>query len=71
MPQGLLEKIQLQLLLAHLLLQLLDLPARLGQVVGLAGRASRHSHRHRLRLAGAPLQPQSLHPAQTIASRQR
>src|ERR1700761_3741817 len=60
MPQGLLEKIQVQLLLADLALQLGDLPARLGQTPRPRSRPSRQGHLARLGL-GRPARtfPQS------------
>src|SRR6266540_3227906 len=50
MPQGLLEKIQVQLLLADLPLKLGDLTTSLGQVIGLGRHAARLRHDQRLRL---------------------
>src|SRR5450432_1332830 len=54
MPQGLPEKIQVQLLLADLPLQLGDLPPRLRQVIGLRRYAARPLHLQRLGLGRPP-----------------
>ena len=59
MPQGLLEKIQVQLLLADLALQLLDLPTSLRQIVHFGSRAARLGEYSSFGLARSPDQPQS------------